>query len=266
LLTESTEVLIRSDVALYPSPLVQKQSTLDPTAWIPTRKPSDQRFRIGVAHGAIDILSEKSNFPIASERTNLSGLDYLALGDWHGFLQQGRAVYSGTLEQASFNERDSGNIAIVDIAKAGGEPRITKLHVGKLTWSEYNPLISDVTDVEQLRHSIAGVGAAEMQLFRIMSEIGPEVSILALSELSSLREELLKEVLFLDWPEDTIRAPTGTAIPIPDGLLTQVDSNLNAILERRIPDGPGHEFASADLNVVREAKSLMRRLAMEVSK
>lgn len=266
LLNEPSEMLISSNVALYPSPLTQKQSALDPTAWIPCRNEKDQRIRIGVAHGALDVLPERGNFPIAAERANQAGLDYLALGDWHGFFQHGKAVYSGTSEQTNFGERDSGNVAIVEVAKAGDEPAISRHRVGKLIWSEYRPSIHDLTDVEQLRSSITGVGLAEMQLIRVLPEIGQDVSVTTLSELSGLREELLAEALFLDWAEESICIPSETPIPIPEGLLARVDSDLNMIFEGKIPDGPGREFASADLNVVREAKSLLRRLAMEGSK
>ena len=44
LLREAAEIQIRGDVALYPAPLMQKQSMLDPTAWIPARSAGDSGF------------------------------------------------------------------------------------------------------------------------------------------------------------------------------------------------------------------------------
>ena len=266
LLGEAKEILVSDRVAIYPSPLHQKQSTMDPTAWIPSRAPGDSRIRIGVAHGSLDLLPERTNFPIASGRANAAGLDYLALGDWHGFLEHGKAAYSGTMEQTSFTEKDPGNVAIVEIAHAGAEPVIFKHRVGKLVWREHRRTIHDVTDVEQLRTAISETGALGIQLLRVVPQLEPDVPAPAVAELESLRKELLEETFLLDWPEDVVSTPPETAFPMADGVLADVDSDLAAILERRIPEGPGREAASADLSVVQEARALLRRLAREVAR
>jgi DNA repair exonuclease SbcCD nuclease subunit len=266
LLGKAQEILVSDGVAIYPSPLYQKQSAMDPTEWIPSRAPGDDRIRIGIAHGSLDLLPERSNFPIASRRTNEAGLDYLALGDWHGFLQHGKAVYPGTMEQTNFSEKDPGNVAIVKIAHAGDEPVISKQRVGELVWSEHRPTIHDVTDVEQLRIAIRDTGALAIQLIRVAPDLEPDVSDGVVAELESLRKELLEEAFLLDWPEETVNAPLETAVSVPDGVLADVDSCLAAILEGKIPEGPGREAASADLNVVKEARALLRRLAREVAR
>jgi DNA repair exonuclease SbcCD nuclease subunit len=265
LLREQGEIVIVGGVVLYSSPLFQKQSAIDPTEWIPPREPTDDRIRIGIAHGALDILPEKTNFPIAVDRDTHAGLDYLALGDWHGFLHNGKTVYPGTFEQTSFSEKDPGNIVIVEIAEASCEPVISKRHVGKLTWTEYRPTIHDATDVEQLRSSIIGNGSIETKIVRVLPEIPPDISNQAISELISLREELLEDAMFLDWDEELLRSSSFSEVTIPDGLLAQVDSDLKDISEGKIPDGPGREFASVDLSISEEAKSLLKRLAMEGS-
>jgi DNA repair exonuclease SbcCD nuclease subunit len=266
LLGEAKEILVSDGVVIYPSPLHQKQSAMDPTAWIPSRAPGDSRIRIGIAHGSLDLLPERSNFPIASRRANEAGLDYLALGDWHGFLQHGKAVYSGTMEQTSFSENDPGKVAIVEIAHAGDEPVISKQRVGKFVWSEHRPTIHDETDVEQLRVAIRDTGALAIQLIRVTPDFGPDVSDGVVAELESLRKELIEEAFLLDWPEDMVNAPLETAVSMPEGVLAEVDSCLTAILEGRIPEGPGREAASADPSVVKEARALLRRLAREVSR
>ena len=266
LLTESTEVPCHNNVVLYPSPLKQKQSNLDPTSWIPMREPGDNRIRIGIAHGSIDLLPGQTNFPIAANRAIETSLDYLALGDWHSFFRNGRTVYSGTFEQTSFSEKDSGDVAMVEIATAGAEPSISRIHVGQLRWSEHSLTIHDVTDVEQLRNSIVGSGSLGTQMIRVLPDIEPDVTMPALSELTSLRNELVEKAFFLDWSEETVNIPLNVAVPIPNGVLSSVDSDLSAILERKIPDGPGQEAASVDLKIVFEAKSLLRRLVLEGQK
>lgn len=266
LLREATEVLVQDDVTLYPSPLRQKQSTLDPTAWIPSREPADRRIRIGIAHGSLDMLPERANFPIASTRADDAGLDYLALGDWHGFVRHGRAVYSGTMEQTSFSEKDPANVAIVEIAHGGAGPMVSKRHVGALHWSETEPLIHDPTDVERLRKMILDAGPATAQLLRINPRIDPDVSPDTLGELRSLWEELREGAFFLDWPVETLDASAGTPAFLPDGLLSHVDDDLGAVLAGRIPEGPGREAAAAAPEVVKEARALLRRLVTEVDR
>jgi DNA repair exonuclease SbcCD nuclease subunit len=263
-LREAAEVQVRDEVALYPAPLKQKQSTLDPTAWMPARAVGDHRIRIGVAHGALDVLPERTNFPIAATRADQAGLDYLALGDWHGFVQQGRAVYCGTLEQTSFREKDPGNVAIVEVSHAGSKPVVSPRHVGALQWSEHEPTIRDATDVEQFRKAALGAGPLSAQLLRVTPQFDPAVPPEVLSQLRSLREELGEEAFFLDWPAETLDAMSGTPVTLPEGLLAEVDEGLAAVLDGRIPEGPAREAASAAPEVVKEARALLHRLVAEV--
>lgn len=266
LLREAAEVQVRDDVALYPAPLKQKQSTLDPTAWMPARSASDERIRVGIAHGALDVLPERANFPITAARADEAGLDYLALGDWHGFGQNGRAVYSGTMEQTSFSEKDPGNVAIVEISSAGAEPVVSRHHVGALQWTEHEAPIRDATDVEHLRKAVLGAGPLPAQLLRITPQLDAGVSSDVLDELRSFRDELREEAFFLDWPVETLGAALGTPAPLPNGLLRDVDEDLGAILEGRIPEGPGREAAAAAPDVVKEARALLQRLVREMQR
>jgi len=263
LMVKAAEIPVKDGVVIYPSPLHQRQSMMDPTEWIPSRAQKDDRIRIGVAHGSLNLLPEKTNFPIESDRASKTDLDYLALGDWHGFLQDGKAVYSGTMEQTSFSEKDPGNVVLVRIAKGGDNPVISKQRVGKLVWSEYRPLIHDLTDVEQLRSDIGAPNALTNQLIRVVPAFPPDFSEEVVTELEILRKELADEVFFLDWPEEPVKLPIDTKITIPNGTLSDVDSCLAAILDGRIPEGPGREFASVDLTVVTEARALLRRLVKE---
>ena len=48
---------------------------------------------------------------------------------------------------------------------------------------------------------------------------------------------------------------------IPDGILYEVDEALATILDGRIPEGPGHQFADQDPEVVQAARMLLHRLA-----
>jgi len=263
LMREPAELQVQDGTALYPAPLKQKQSTLDPTDWIPARAAADDRIRIGVAHGALDVLPERGNFPIAATRPIEAGLDYLALGDWHGFVQHGKAAYSGTMEQTSFSEKDPGNVAIVGISGPGADPVLTKHPVGALKWTEYEPTISDATDIDSLRKAVNDAGPIPGQLLRIIPRLDQLASLDLLEDLRSLRQELREEAFFVDWPVETLDAPPGAPVSLPEGLLAEVDEDLGDVLEGKIPEGPGREAAAASEEVVREARSLLRRLVAE---
>jgi DNA repair exonuclease SbcCD nuclease subunit len=261
LLREPQEYRFNDGVALYACPLIQKQSGLDPTAWIPDRE-DDDRIRIGVAHGSLNILPGTVNFPIASDRPERSGLDYLALGDWHGHRISGRAVYPGTMEPTSFSEQGSGNVLVVEIDEAGAEPRIGACRVNFLTWAALAPAISTADDVEALDAAIRSLGTPASLLLKVSPDLSGCTDGKALERLETLREEIRESAFFLEWT-DPVRQPVigEGSDQIPDGILSQVDETLATILDGRIPEGPGHQFADRDPEVVQAARMLLHRIA-----
>ena len=262
LCTQPEEIEFSGDVVLYPCPLKQKRSTLDPTSWIPQRSNQDTRVRIGIAHGALDLLPDTVNFPIPVDRPESSGLDYLALGDWHSRLEHGHAVYSGTMEPTSFTEHDPGNVVVVDIPSAGEKPNLEWHRTSSFTWSQFSPSIQDETDVETLDKSIKALGRLESLILRIEPIIAGEVSECIVHDLQVLKDELDERVFLLEWDtEPDSHLNLDTLISIPDGLLQQVDEALATILDGRIPEEPGHTFAGEDRATVQEARSLLYRLA-----
>jgi DNA repair exonuclease SbcCD nuclease subunit len=170
---DSRELEILPGVALYPCPLRQRISTQDPTAWIPSRAEGDRRLRIGLAHGALDSLPKKGNFPIALDRAEASGLDYLALGDWHGAMVRGRTAYPGTPEQASFGEKSPGYVLLVELegekeaALRRPLPRIEQHRVGRFVWHAMQTEIRDRTDLVRLEAEVAELARPEDLLLRI---------------------------------------------------------------------------------------------------
>lgn len=262
LLTNNEEYCHGDDVVLYPCPLTQKQSGLDPTAWIPRRDEGDTRIRIGIAHGSLDIFAGHANFPIANDRADQSGLDYLALGDWHSFQQSGRAVYSGTMEPTSFGEYDPGNVVLVALKKAGAPPHIEMQKVNTLHWVEINPVIHTVEDVELLDAQIRDLGPLQSVLLKISPRLEGCIDSNALQRLNTLQEEIQERALFLEWIEPMCRTWVDEAsAQLPDGVLSQVDEVFATMEDGRIPDGPGRQFADQDLEIVRTARNILHHLA-----
>ncbi len=129
-------------VTLFPCPVSSKHGTQDATQWIGQHLDT-QGFRIGVAHGGLrgaGVGDDELNFPIAHDAAERMRLDYLALGDWHGYLEFPdaagaiRTVYSGTHERTAFDDKNPGNIVLVEIDTPGAAPRVTPIPVGELKW------------------------------------------------------------------------------------------------------------------------------------
>ena len=131
------------DACLIASPLHQKRSTTDPSLKLvelaATLPPG--AIKIGMTHGALAIESkhQPDDFPIALNAATRAGLDYLAIGHWHNWLEGadgGRILMPGTPEPDRFANDDSGNVALVEIASPGQLPRVQKLRVATLAWHE----------------------------------------------------------------------------------------------------------------------------------
>ena len=136
LLESTTPIAIPgTDAVLLPSPAKQKKSFADPTAVL--AKAPEGAIAVAIAHGSLKIEGKFSSddFPIALDACKRLGLDYLAMGHWHGsFVQDGRAAYCGTHETTKFGEDRSGQAFLVEIAAHGALPQITEVPTGKLRW------------------------------------------------------------------------------------------------------------------------------------
>jgi len=124
---------------LLPAPCTARRPGTDLTATLdqPTRAGA---IRIGLAHGAITDFagagSEDGNpAVIPPDRAHRSGLDYLALGDWHGQLGAGgRTWYAGTPERDSFRHFGPGAALLVQIDAPGALPQVTPVVTGAIDW------------------------------------------------------------------------------------------------------------------------------------
>lgn len=155
------------NVTLFPCPLKQKRSNIDPTEWIPK---TQGKISIGIAHGALKIKSFSDNFPIDPDRVENSDLDYLALGEWHGFFNYGeknKVVYPGTPETTDFGETNTGKAVIVEIADHGSRPRLDLIDVGKLKWGTKDKEILTMADLERLELELENLDDPDCGIIRV---------------------------------------------------------------------------------------------------
>ncbi|MEM0134792.1 MAG: DNA repair exonuclease [Thermoplasmatales archaeon] len=263
LLSEPEEVEPGQNLVIYPCPLKQKMGKRDPTDWIPSREEGDTRIRIGLAHGSLDFIKEP-NFPIATDRTRKSGLDYLALGDWHGFYQQGKAVYSGTPEQTSYADKSPGKVAVVEITGAGAEPVVQTQQVGILNWIEIQPLVQEESDIDSFEKQVSGIEEYSKTVMKVRPQISTPIRKEVFDRLKGIREYLSSKLWYLDWPLDYDSIDYLTLERLPTGMFVELEDYL-----LKLSKGENLESSLANLqsnhnpDVAAEAIRLLHRFASE---
>lgn len=118
---------------LLPAPCTQRRPGRDLTEAMSAPTPAGAR-RIGLGHGAITDFSGEEGSPgiIPPDRAARSGLDYLALGDWHGQMQVTPATwYSGTPEPDGFKHDAPGAALLVTL---DGPAQVTPVGTAQFRW------------------------------------------------------------------------------------------------------------------------------------
>ncbi len=155
-LGSTAPVIVKEGVAILPCPLMERHTLGDVTEHLsPDFGPRDH-LRIGVAHGGIkeflERVSEHDDEPmhnlIPVDLAERAGLDYLALGDWHGRLQiNERTWYSGTHEATRFKERDPGKVLIVEVGGRGEKPVVSAQEVCTYRWSQHRFTVETAEEI-----------------------------------------------------------------------------------------------------------------------
>ncbi|MDA1014931.1 MAG: DNA repair exonuclease [Planctomycetota bacterium] len=134
------EFELNEDAVLYAAPCTSQAGDEDLALSLPERTPGDQRIRIGMVHGqTFDMEGYQTNFPIAEDAAIRRGLDYLALGDTHGYRDvtpnsSSPTIYPGAPEPTKFHEPDAGSIAIVCFRRSGRRALVARHKIGRLNW------------------------------------------------------------------------------------------------------------------------------------
>ncbi len=153
-LTPTPLVLGAQGMVVLPAPLTQRHTLDDATAWFDTAPRTADMCCIGLAHGSVQgVLAESmaSTNPIAANRAQTAGLDYLAMGDWHGLRQiNARTAYSGTPEPERFRDNGAGQALLVDIDAPGQLPRLTPLATAAHLWLQQDVALNLPSDVASL--------------------------------------------------------------------------------------------------------------------
>ncbi|MEY4544281.1 MAG: metallophosphoesterase [Pseudomonadota bacterium] len=148
------EFQLSDEAVLYAVPCSSKAGQRDPTDSIPERQPGDERIRIGMVHGStFDMKDCQVNFPISKDAALRRGLDYLALGDTHGFRYvppdrlHPPTIYPGAPEPTAFDEVDPGYVAVVRINRQR-RAQVERRRVAYWTWEDRQ--VQSLRELEEL--------------------------------------------------------------------------------------------------------------------
>jgi len=158
-------------LAVLCAPLTQRHTYGDLTEPFSQYETPDELPRIGLAHGSVQgLLSDDidATNPIAPDRAEVSRLDYLALGDWHGTKQVNeRTWYSGTHEAERFRNNDAGNALIVEITGPGAIPSVTQVVTGRYQWHQWRETLAVESDLEELLNRLTALPDASVVDLRL---------------------------------------------------------------------------------------------------
>ncbi|WP_235856090.1 metallophosphoesterase family protein [Mesobaculum littorinae] len=121
---------------LLPAPVGFRAEGRDLTAALPGMATPEGALRLGLAHGGVVDFTEAGG-AVPPDRDRTAGLDYLALGDWHGRMQVSpRVQYPGSPEQDRFLHGRRGVCLSVTLPGPGAAPLIEEVETGVFLWAE----------------------------------------------------------------------------------------------------------------------------------
>lgn len=131
--TDARPFAVAPGAMILPAPCTQRRPGRDLTEAMSVATP-EGLLRIGLGHGAITDFSgeEGGTGIIPPDRAVLSGLDYLALGDWHGRMQVNLSTwYCGAPEADSFKHAVASGALLVTL---DGPAQVEVVETGSFGW------------------------------------------------------------------------------------------------------------------------------------
>ena len=251
-------ISIRQDVVLFTAPVTNARTMQDPTAHFGELMVQDGTIRIGLAHGSVQQFGsgneEEASVLIAADRAEQDGLDYLALGDWHGQKTiTDRTSYSGTPEPESFVDNQPGFVLSVTVDGAGAIPRVERRSTGLFSWSRmefaFDGLATPATLLAGL-HEIRDNGLRNLLRVKLAGDLSLEEGVGLRAQLDALGDVIFHMETNWDNVQLTVREADHDLF---------VDDRLSALAEKL--QSEHHEPNDAEGRVRQRALQILARLA-----
>lgn len=247
---------------LLPAPCTQRRTGRDLTEAMSAPTPEGAR-RIGLGHGAIIDFSGRdatgedgASGIIPPDRAARSGLDYLALGDWHGQMQVTPATwYAGTPEPDGFKHDAAGAALLVTLE--GTARQVTPVETGQFRW--HRPCL-DLLPGEDVSARLAEAlpqGRARDRLIRLTV-----TGRLPLAHRAALEADLAARAPDFGWFTADLSALTVAALPRE---LDQIDraGALRQAAEALLTEGGDPAVSQAERDTAMAALARLYALTLE---
>ncbi len=161
-------------------------------------------LRIGLAHGSVQGFGSagEANVPIDPARVKSAGLNYLALGDWHGTTRiSDRAWYSGTPEPDGFRDNDPGNALVVRVDGAAA-PKVERVATAHFTWLRREVKIDNEASLQPLEAEVARLGSGAARTLLTL-ELAGAVPMTELARIEDAARQAWRRSCFIwrtTWP------------------------------------------------------------------
>lgn len=263
LATEPRPIHLDRGAILLPAPCTTRRPGYDLTEWMDGEATSDGVIRIGIAHGAIRSFSEDAvaSEVITPDRARRAGLDYLALGDWHGALEvDARTWYSGAPEQDRFKHDRSGEALLVSIAGPSAVPQIESLTTATFSWRRLDLHLLDGDEPEAAIESLLPQLRDRRQSLARVVATG-RCGLAGRTALAAAIDRAAPDFAFLELDED------GLATDCEVGDLDRIDRGgaLREAADALLAEADDESRSAADRGIARAALVRLYSYAQTVS-
>jgi DNA repair exonuclease SbcCD nuclease subunit len=214
-----TRVIAECDLTVVGRSAPRRLSTESPLAGLPVRRQT--RYLVALAHGSVERPDFEAQFTmIGPGEIGASGVDYLALGDWHSAQNVSAggvaAWYSGAPELIDLDEGVSGNALLVTIPSPGradveprriGRRRSERVVFDLATVGDGDAIVRQVRERADpdlaLRVVLTGLGGLDSRVLadRLRDELASSFFRLDVRDESHLRAEVVDPA---QYPEHTV--------------------------------------------------------------
>jgi DNA repair exonuclease SbcCD nuclease subunit len=139
-------------------------------------------WQIGMVHGAIAIpeRTDRDDVVVTKDEIAATGLDYLALGHWHG-VQRGRAgattyAYSGAPEPVAVDQDGAGRVLLVTLDETGGKRTVTieERQVGRTRFEKVDVDAASIHSQPELVKTLAAHADPDLVLDVRLTGVRPD--------------------------------------------------------------------------------------------
>jgi len=252
------------DAVVHGRVFATKRAPHSPLRDLATTTVPDATWRIGLLHAAIAIpgRTDGDDVVITQDEIAASGLDYLALGHWHGAqVAKARGVtyaYSGAPEPVALDQDKAGKVLLVSLDRKGDAKTVTveERTVGKTTFERRE---IDAATVESQPAFVAKLraGASKDAVLDVrLIGVRPDELDLHTDEVeAALRTDFLRvRVQDLSHPALT-EGPIPPAETVAGAFIREVEGRIAAL--KASPDTAAQREADELLDVLRLGRLLL---------